>query len=318
MNSGLKHRVHLSSVAFCAMPSVVKVLEAQLREAKAEARLVAAKLRAQKRSEKGRKQREDARTLRLKQVGFRILALAKDEQKALDKWLALKLPALQPDERYRLMTDIVDEFISLDIDTIVHSLEPIAHSDKGLLQEAKAAIARCDLHLWVCEQNIQKGLAPTVGALLRQRSCLIEKVGEFMSDEPITASKGRWASYKWISRWRKNWKMPKGKIHDRDTPTPSEMTEKVRVAQFRSEHKALQMLATVGFCEAHGFLELIRTQISTLNLAHHGFSFLFKRGAKSGPVLGGALTRAIQSQSLKTTPFLKKDGLANHDLLLGN
>ena len=81
------------------MPSVVKVLEAQLREAKAEARLVAAKLRAQKRSEKGRKQRKDAISLRLKQVGFRILALAKDEQKALDKWLAFKLPALQPDLR---------------------------------------------------------------------------------------------------------------------------------------------------------------------------------------------------------------------------
>ena len=283
MSSGLKHGVYLSSVAFCAMPSVVKVLEAQLREAKAEARLVAAKLRAQKRSEKGRKQREDARSLRLKQVGFRILALAKDEQKALDKWLAFKLPALQPDERHRLMTDIVDEFISLDIDTIVHALEPIAHGDNGLLQEAKAAIARCDLHLWVCEQNIQKGLAPTVGALLRQRSRLIEKVGEFISDAPIAASKGRWASYTWISRWRKNWKLPKGKIHDRDTPTPSEMREKVRVAQFCSKHKTIQLLATVGFCEAHankGFLELIRTQISTRNLAHHGFSFIFKKGSE--------------------------------------
>ena len=67
------------------MSSAVKVLEVQLREAKAEARLVSAKLRAQKKSEKCRKQREEARSLRLRQVGFRILALAKDEQKALEK-----------------------------------------------------------------------------------------------------------------------------------------------------------------------------------------------------------------------------------------
>ena len=67
------------------MSSVVKVLEAQLREAKAEARLVSAKLRAQKKSEKCCKQREEKRSLRLRQVGLRVLALAKDEQKALDK-----------------------------------------------------------------------------------------------------------------------------------------------------------------------------------------------------------------------------------------
>ena len=174
------------------------------------------------------------------------------------------------------MTDIVDEFISLDINTIVHMLEPIAHRDKGLLQEAKAAITQCDLHMWVCEQNIQKGLAPTVGALLRQRHRLSEKVGESISDEPIATSKGRWASYKWISRWRKNWKLPKGKIQDRDAPTPAEMTEKVRVAQFRSKHKTPQLLATAGFCEANadqGSPVHFRTQISTLKMAHHGFSF---------------------------------------------
>ena len=174
------------------------------------------------------------------------------------------------------MTDIVDEFISLDIDTIVRMVEAIAHRDQGLLQEATAASIQCDLHLWVCEQNIRKGLAPTVGALLRQRHRLSEKVGESISDEPIAASKGRSASYKWISRWRKNWKLPKGKIQDRDAPTPSEMTEKVRVAQFRSKHKTPQLLATAGFCEANadkGFLVYVRTQISTLKMAHHGFSF---------------------------------------------
>ena len=204
------------------------------------------------------------------------------------------------------MSDIVDELISLDIDTIVHMVEPIAHRDKGLLQEAKAAITQCDLHLWVCEQNIQKELALTVGALLRQRHRLSEKVGESNSDEPIAASKGRWACYKWISRWRKNWKLPKGKIQDRDALIPSEMTEKVRVALFRSKHKTQQLLAT-SECR-----QRIPCTCSGPNLDPENgppwFQFLEKRGvSKSGPVLGGTLTRAIQSWGPKTTPFFEKE-----------
>ena len=169
------------------------------------------------------------------------------------------------------MSDIVDELISLDIDTIVHMVEPIAHRDKGLLQEAKAAITQCDLHLWVCEQNIQKELALTVGALLRQRHRLSEKVGESNSDEPIAASKGRWASYKWISRWRKNWKLPKGKIQDRDALIPSEMTEKVGSHCFAASTKHNNCWRQANADK--GFLAHVRTQISTLKMAHHGFSF---------------------------------------------
>ena len=69
------------------MASKVKMLEAQLRYAKAQARLVNEKLRTQKKSAKSRMQREEAKSLRLRQVGFRILALAQHEEKALDKWL---------------------------------------------------------------------------------------------------------------------------------------------------------------------------------------------------------------------------------------
>ena len=270
---------------------------------------MSAKLRAQKKSEKCRRQREEARNLRLRQVGWRILALAKDEQKALDKWLSFQVPALQPDERYRLMTDIVEEFISLDIDAIVHMMEPMAHRDKGLLEEAKAAITQCDLHVWVCEQNIQKGLAPTVGALIRHRHRLSEKVGESISDKPIAARKGRWTSYKWISRWRKNWSMPKGKIQDRDAPTPSEMTEKVRVAQFRSKHKTPQLLAPAGFSEANadkGPLVPVRTQISTLKMAHHGFRFWEKRG-EIWTRFGGRPNQSNTKLGVqKRHPFLRK------------
>ena len=39
--------------------------------------------------------------------------------------------------------------------------------------------------------------------------------------------------------------MPKGKIQDRDAPTPSEMTEKVRVVQLSSKHNISQCLTRV-------------------------------------------------------------------------
>ena len=170
------------------MSSSVKMLEAQRQEAKTQARLVNGKLRAQRNLIKCRKGREEAKSNRLRKVGFRILALAQDAQKTLDRWLSVKLPELQADDRYKLMEEIVDEFISLDIDNILGMLEPIARSDTRLLEEAKAAISSCDLHSWVCQQNIQKGLAPTVGAMVRKRQRLSEQAGGPL---PTSQSQGK-------------------------------------------------------------------------------------------------------------------------------
>ena len=151
------------------MASNVKILEAQMREAKAQARLVNERLRAQRKSAKSCLRREEAKRLHLKQVGWRIVALAEhDEEKVLDKWLSVKLPHLQGEERCNLLSNILDEFTALEIDDIVRMLEPTAHSDKVLLEKAKAEIAKFELHSWVCRQNVERGLAPTVGALIQQ------------------------------------------------------------------------------------------------------------------------------------------------------
>ena len=267
------------------------------------------KLRAQKKSAKSRMQREEAKSLRLRQVGFRILTLAQHEEKASDKWLSVKLPSLQADERYKLLTEIVDDFISLDIENIIRMLEPIAHNDKVLSEEAKAAIASCDLHSWVCQQNIQKGLAPTVGAIIRQRVRVNENAGYFIPDEP-NIRKGRWASYKWISRWRKKWRMPKGKIQDRDAPTPSEITEKVRVVQFPSRHKISQCLTPILFCKgkAEGFQTYFQPGRNSGDLKMPTMvpNSSKKRVPNSGPVLWAAVTSAIQSWVSKNNTKLSQ------------
>ena len=95
-------------------------------------------------------------------------AHAEDAPQAFEQWLSVRLQGLQEGERYKLLTDIADEFILLDIHAIVRMLEPIAHSESVLLEEAKAVVAVCDLHFWVSRQNTRKGLAPTVGAISRQ------------------------------------------------------------------------------------------------------------------------------------------------------
>ena len=272
------------------MSSSVKMLEAQRQEAKTQARLVNEKLRAQRNLVKCRKGREETKSNRLRKVGFRILALAQEAQKTLDRWLSVKLPELQADDRYKLMEEIVDEFISLDIDNIVGMLEPIARSDTRLLEEAKAAISSCDLHSWVCQQNIRKGLAPTVGAMVRKRQRLSEQAGGPTSDEAVTR-KGRWGSYKWISRWRKKLGMPKGKIQDRDAPTPSEMTEKVRVVQLSSKPNISQCLTRMRTQFRGLILDPILDPnpdpISGLKKGPPWFQILEKRGAEIWTLFGG-------------------------------
>ena len=45
----------------------------------------------------------------------------------------------------KLMLEVVEEFISIDVDSIVRMLEPIARSEKMLLKEAKEVVADYEL-----------------------------------------------------------------------------------------------------------------------------------------------------------------------------
>ena len=64
---------------------------------------------------------------------------------------------------------ITDEFIAMPVHRINVMLEPVAKRDICLLKEANEEVAKCDLHLWVCQQNQEKGLAPSVGAIIQQK-----------------------------------------------------------------------------------------------------------------------------------------------------
>ena len=209
------------------MTSTVKALQEQLREAKAQARCIGEQLRSKRKCQRLHLRREEAKESRIKEVGLRIVAVASDATQALQKWLEVKIPDVQEADRYRLQSEVEEEFISLEIESINRMLEPIAHSEKAALQEAKAAVTRWELHEWVSLQNLKKGLAPTVGAIIQQRDRVANDSKRLHTSDDAGRRRSQSASYKWISRWRQKWSLPKGSINDRDSPTPAEMRVKV-------------------------------------------------------------------------------------------
>ena len=196
--------------------------------AKAQTRALDDRIRCHRHNTQSRNRRGAAKLRHLRQVGLRILAIPDSAYEALEQWLPLKLPHVDQVERDTLLTQIADEFISLDVDSINLMLEPIAKHETSLLKEAKAAAASCGLRSWVCHQNVAKGVAPTVGAILRQRSRM-EPIAQSTVNDNEGNPQGRSASYKWIARWRSKWHMPKAKIQGRDVLSPPELREKAKL-----------------------------------------------------------------------------------------
>ena len=151
------------------MSSHVEKLEAQMKEAKTQAKIVAQQIRSQRKCCQARMRRGESQMLHLRAVGLRILAIALDAMQALEQWLLVKLPGADLTERTTMHTAITDEFIAMPVHRINVMLEPVAKRDISLLKEANQEVAKCDLHLWVCQQNLEKGLAPSVGAIMQQK-----------------------------------------------------------------------------------------------------------------------------------------------------
>jgi len=211
-----------------AMSSHVEKLEAQMKEAKTQAKIVAQQIRSQRKCCQARMRRGESQMLHLRAVGLRILAIALDAMQALEQWLLVKLPGADLTERTTMHAAITDEFIAMPVHRINVMLEPVAKRDISLLKEANQEVAKCDLHLWVCQQNLEKGLAPSVGAIMQQKNRR-ESVASTYAEQEDKRAPGRSAAYKWIGRWTRRWRMPKSKIQDRDMLSASVLRRKVTV-----------------------------------------------------------------------------------------
>ena len=77
------------------------------------------------------------------------------------------------------------------------------------LQQAIDWTIKSELHAWTSFQNLAKGIAPTAGAMIRQRQELQSRVMQPLEAHQPRSTK-RSATYKWLSSWRRTWAMPIG------------------------------------------------------------------------------------------------------------
>ena len=202
-------------------------LSLQLQACSRESLQLAEHIRKQKDVLRHACKRLEAKKSRLIQVGLRIVLIATHALLAVDRWIQMKMPATDDAERHELRDAILEQFNAMTVTDINAMLEPLAKQDIGFLKEARAETATYDLHKWVCDLNTKKGVAPSVSAIIKQK-LRGEPLGANEPGEHSQSSRSRWAEYKWISRWTRKWKMPKGVIHDRDTLSREELRDKVR------------------------------------------------------------------------------------------
>ena len=197
----------------------------QLQQCSATTRQLTRQIRSQKRVLLERQRSLSRKNEKLMQVGLRILLLASHSLLDLERWLHLKMPTADVEQRQAMTTSIVDRFNEMAVADINVMFEPLAKQDTDFLRQAKAELVQLDLHRWVCEQNNTKGVAPSVRAIIKQKH----------REEPLAftdagsdehCARTRWAEYKWIARWTHKWKMPKSTIHDRDTISPEHLRDK--------------------------------------------------------------------------------------------
>ena len=218
-----------------------KELAIQLKACSEGSMQLAAQIRKQKDVLRNRARKQEAKKSRLIQVGLRIVLIATHAVMAVERWLQMKMPASDDPERHALRDNILDKFNAMTVTDINAMLEPLAKQDIALLKEAQAESAKYSLYEWVCEQNTIKGVAPSVSAIIKQK-LRREPLASEEDSVPAASTRTKWAEYKWISKWTRKWKMPKGIIHDRDTPGPGQLRDKVQAHSTSSLKQALLSL----------------------------------------------------------------------------
>ena len=165
---------------------------------------------------------------RRRHVGLRILAIATDATtflKSYLKWELSQESELVADSEYE---DISKEFLALSLAAVNALTDHMDATRCTHMQQAIDWTIKSELHAWTSFQNLAKGIAPTAGAMLRQRQELQNSVMQPLGVHQPRSTK-RSATYKWLSSWRRKWAMPSGRFGHRDTPSVAVMRAKVNV-----------------------------------------------------------------------------------------
>ena len=165
---------------------------------------------------------------RRRRVGLRILVIATDATTFLKSYLKSELSTeseLVADSEYE---EISKKFLALSSDAVNALTDRMDATKCPDLQQAIDWTIKSELHAWTAFQNLAKGIAPTAGAMIRQRQGLQNRVMQPLGVHQPRSTK-RSATYKWLSSWRRNWAMPSGRFSHRDTPCVEVMRDKVNI-----------------------------------------------------------------------------------------
>ena len=160
-----------------------------------------------------------------KMMSFGMLVLASVSQTALP-WI----PALI--ERFELTADAEEveeklgaKFLATSAETLAEMLNPSSLPNQKLLKDARAFAVEMLLTSWVCQQNVDKGVTPTVGDIIQQRAHELAAMHGSCSSTLATSFELS-AEYKWSKSFRKRWKLGQGKTAEREEVPLHEMRTK--------------------------------------------------------------------------------------------
>ena len=135
-------------------------------------------------------------------------------------------------ERFELSADAeqVEEelsarFLASSDETLAMMLAPSSQPALQLLKAAREFAADVVLASWVCSQNLDKGVAPTVGDIIQQRAHELAAIPGNCSDTRATSLELS-AEYKWSKTFRERWGLRQGTAAEREAVQLHEMRHK--------------------------------------------------------------------------------------------
>ena len=134
--------------------------------------------------------------------------------------------AILSDEALKLLLE--DWFVLLPEDVLAAIHNPVLPQAKKLNDRAMTVLHEHRLRMWVLQQNILKGLAPTTSTMNIRFDAITSGGAEYEMDDPATrgdvsVSRNRM----WSLRFRSRWGIHLGKVQSRDRMDTGDLTQKV-------------------------------------------------------------------------------------------
>ena len=169
-----------------------------------------------------------AQTERRNQIGLCIVAMARDESTALKAFVSQVCSNMDSEEVDQKTNAIIQDFLNLSEDGIATLIEPKTAASKKVVADAMRFLLKFELFSWTFDQNMQKGVAPTIEATMQHQRILRNNISQRLIRVDAHADSSKSAQYKWVKRWRTQWGMPKGRFRPKDMPSVDLMRGKVR------------------------------------------------------------------------------------------